>query len=112
MSYTLQKQLTSLVIKFLVFLAPLSLYAQSQPTDSVLQSATLSRVIEYALVHQPTVRQYEIDEDITNKVIKGKLADWYPQINAAYNYNRFIDLQSSVIGGNVIRFGVNNTSSA
>jgi outer membrane protein TolC len=86
-------------------------YAQ-QPEDSVLRTATLNEVIQYALIHQPAVRQAGIDEEITEKVIKGKLADWYPQINFAYNYQRYIDLQSSVIGGNVIRFGVDNTSSA
>ena len=76
-----------------------------------IKSWNLNQVIEYALAHQPAVKQSEIDQEITNKVIKGKLADWYPQVNASYNYQRFIDLQTSVIGGNVIRFGVNNTSS-
>lgn len=86
--------------------------AQTTASDSTLQEATLDRVVQYALTHQPLVQQAEIDQKITDKVIKGKLADWYPQLNFTYNYQRFIDLQSSVIGGNVIRFGVNNTSSA
>ncbi|WP_416865581.1 MAG: TolC family protein [Imperialibacter sp.] len=77
-----------------------------------LEVATLDKVVEYALAHQPNVQQAQIDEEITDKAIKGKLADWYPQVNFTYNYQRFIDLQSSVIGGNLIRFGVNNTSSA
>ncbi|MEQ9097849.1 MAG: TolC family protein [Imperialibacter sp.] len=77
-----------------------------------LEVATLDKVVEYALAHQPNVQQALIDEEITDKAIKGKLADWYPQVNFTYNYQRFIDLQASVIGGNVIRFGVNNTSSA
>ncbi len=77
-----------------------------------LEVATLDKVVEYALAHQPNVQQAQIDEEITDKAIKGKLADWYPQVNFTYNYQRFIDLQASVIGGNVIRFGVNNTSSA
>jgi outer membrane protein TolC len=85
--------------------------AQEKTQDSTLQLATLDKVVEYALVHQPVVRQAQLDEQITRRVIRGKLADWYPQINGAYNYQRFIDLQASVIGGNVIRFGVNNTSS-
>lgn len=96
----------------LTFLLPLAGSAQNAPADSTLQSATLDKVVQYALAHQPAVRQAEIDEEITHKVIKGKLADWYPQVNFAYNYQRFIDLQTSVIGGNEIRFGVNNTSSA
>jgi outer membrane protein len=99
---------------FLVLISsvPSIVSAQSGRPDSVLQVATLDKVVEYALAHQPAVQQAQIDEEITRKIIKGKLADWYPQINFAYNYQRFIDLQSSIIGGNLIRFGVNNTSSA
>lgn len=86
--------------------------AQEAEQDSLLQDATLDNVVQYALVHQPGVQQALTDEEITNKVIKGKLADWYPQINFTYNYQHYTDLQSSVIGGNVIKFGVENTSSA
>ena len=98
----------------ILFSGVLSFYnasAQEAEQDSLLQNATLDKVVEYALVHQPAVQQALTDEEITNKVIKGKLADWYPQINFTYNYQHFTDLQSSVIGGNVIRFGVENTSS-
>lgn len=86
--------------------------ATAQESPPTLESATLEQVVAYALKHQPAVRQAEIDQDITDKAIKGKLADWYPQLNFTFIYQHFIDLQSSVIGGNVIRFGVNNTSSA
>ena len=99
------------IIVFIALLLPHIGTAQNSPADSVLQSATLDKIVEYALAHQPAVQQAMIDEEITNKAIKGKLADWFPQINFSYNYQHFIDLQSSVIGGNVIRFGVNNTSS-
>ncbi|HEY5919258.1 MAG TPA: TolC family protein, partial [Chryseolinea sp.] len=75
--------------------------AQEAEQDSLLQDATLDNVVQYALVHQPGVQQALTDEEITNKVIKGKLADWYPQINFTYNYQHYTDLQSSVIGGNV-----------
>jgi outer membrane protein len=95
------------VMLFMPFLAE----AQTAE-DSVLQIASLDKVVQYALTHQPVVQQAQADEEIANKVIKGKLADWYPQINFTYNYQRFIDLQAAVIGGNIIRFGVNNTSSA
>jgi outer membrane protein TolC len=86
--------------------------AQDPPKDSLLENATLDKIVEYALVHQPAVQQAQIDEEIANKMIKGKLADWYPQINFAYDYRHITDLQSSVIGGNIVRFGVENTSSA
>jgi outer membrane protein len=112
MQLTSPKTQTLLWVVLIAFLLPLGGSAQNTPADSTLQSATLDKVVQYALAHQPAVRQAEIDEEITNKVIKGKLADWYPQVNFTYNYQRFIDLQTSVIGGNEIRFGVNNTSSA
>jgi outer membrane protein TolC len=86
--------------------------AQEATQDSLLQDATLQKVVEYALVHQPAVQQAQLDEEIANKIIKGKLADWYPQVNFGYDYRHVTDLQSSVIGGNLIRFGVENTSSA
>ena len=86
--------------------------AQETSKDSLLANATLQNVVEYALIHQPAVLQAQIDEEIANKMIKGKLADWYPQVNFAYDYRHVTELQSSVIGGNIIRFGVENTSSA
>lgn len=81
------------------------------PNPELLQTATLQQVVDYAIGHQPLVKQAEADEEITRSVIRGKLADWYPQLNFTYNYQRFFDLQASVIAGNVVRFGVLNTSS-
>lgn len=94
--------------KWLLLLIPF--FGNAQTTDENLTSATLNSVITYAIAHQPVVRQAELDQEITSKVVRGKLADWYPQLNFNYNYQHFFDLQASVIGGNVIRFGVENTS--
>jgi outer membrane protein len=80
--------------------------------STTLENATLDNVLQYAMQNSPAIRQAEIDQQITDKAIKGRLADWLPQVNFAYNYQHFIDLQTSIIGGNVIRFGVDNTSSA
>jgi outer membrane protein len=91
---------------------PIAVSAQQASSDSLLSSANLEQVIQYALVHQPAVQQAGIDEEITNKAIKGKLADWYPQINFTYNYQRFFDLQTIVFDGRTIPSGVNNSSSA
>lgn len=92
------------------FFFALPLAAQDQPTDSLLQSATLEQVVQYALKHQPALQQAQLDRKIIQKQIAGRLADWYPQLNFVYNYQRNIILQQSVIGGNLIKFGVNNTS--
>src|SRR6186713_163706 len=89
---------------------PLFTNAQDVSQDSLLQVASLENVVQYALKHQPLVQQALIDQEITDRVIKGKLADWYPQINFVYNYQHNIILPQNIIGGNVVRFGVNNTS--
>ncbi len=92
------------------FFIALPMAAQDQPSDSLLNKATLEQVVQYALVHQPALQQAQLDRKITQKAIAGRLADWYPQLNFVYNYQRNIILQQSVIGGNLIKFGVNNTS--
>jgi outer membrane protein TolC len=99
--------------KILIIVAAVGFYATAQAQserDSLLQVATIDNVVAYALDHQPLVRQAQIDEEITNKVIKGKLADWYPQINFSYNYQRFIDLQTTVFDGRAVPIGAKNTS--
>ena len=93
-----------------VLLLPLVANGQEVKGDSLLQNATLDSVIQYTLLHQPFVQQSLLDQEIINKTIKGKLADWYPQINFSYSFQRNIDLQTSIIGGNPIKFGVDNTS--
>jgi outer membrane protein len=101
------KQRSLILLTLLVL--PVIGYCQSATT---LETASLDNVLQYALEHSPAIQQAQIDQQITNRAIKGRLADWLPQVNFAYNYQHFIDLQTSIIGGNVIRFGVNNTSSA
>ena len=87
-----------------------NLSALSQQRDSLLTDANLSNVIAYALNSQPTVQQALLDEEITELQIKSKLSEWYPQVNFNYLYQRNIQLQSSVIGGNTVRFGNKNNS--
>lgn len=85
-------------------------YSQQANPDSLLQEATLQNVIRYTLKRQPVIEQSLIDEKITNLEIKSRLADWYPQINFNYLYQHNFQVQQTVIGGNVVRLGVNNTS--
>ena len=84
--------------------------ANAQTGDSALYNASLSNVINYALANQPSVKQAEINQDITDLQIKNKLADWYPQVNFNYNYQRNFQLPVSIMGGDAVRLGVNNTS--
>lgn len=79
--------------------------------DSAAEDFSLRQCIQFALDHQPAVKQSEIDIDITERMIKSRLADWYPQINLNYNLQHNFQLQSSSIGGNVVKLGVYNMSS-
>lgn len=103
----LRKAITVLLLSACI---PLRMLAQDVKSDSLLTDATLERVIQYTLQHQPLVQQSLIDQEVIDKTIKGKLADWYPQINFVYNYQHFFDLQTSIIADQPIRFGVLNTS--
>jgi outer membrane protein len=85
-------------------------YTQAIASDSLLQEATLQNVVQYALERQPVVQQSVIDEKTTALQIKSKLADWYPQINFNYLYQHNFQVQTSIIGGNLVKLGVNNTS--
>ncbi|SMO64871.1 TolC family protein [Solitalea koreensis] len=67
-----------------------------QKEDSVLHNATLKACIEYALKHEPSVNQAQIDEEIAETTIKSKLADWFPQINVNYTQQRYL-LQPTAI---------------
>ena len=75
-----------------------------------MQQATLPNIIQYALKNQPVVQQSLIDEKITELQIKSKLSDWYPQVNFNYLYQHNFQVQTSIIGGNTVRLGVDNTS--
>ena len=91
---------------------PALLFGQQPAGDSVLTTATLENVIQYALKHQPLVQQSLIDERITETTIRSKLSDWYPQLRFNYNLQHNFKVQTAVIGGNPIKLGVDNTSSA
>ena len=103
-------RLSSKAVIFILFVAVRS-HAQDQPAgDSVLQNATLENVVQYAIKHQPLVQQSRIDEITTNYQIKSKLADWYPQVTAAYNIQRNLQLPTTIFAGNATRVGVTNVS--
>jgi len=94
----------------LIFLVAAVSVAQAQTSDSLLQSASLQNCVQYAIKHQPLIQQSLLDEEITEKQIRIKLADWYPQLNFNYNYQHNFQLQSTVFGGNLIKIGTNNSS--
>jgi outer membrane protein len=95
-----------------------SLVAQAQRTDSLLQEATLENVVDYAIKHQPLIQQSIIDQETTETTIRSKLADWYPQLNFNYNLQHNFVIQPTLvpasfdIPGNIARLGAVNSSLA
>jgi outer membrane protein len=83
---------------------------KAQNGDSVLASASLQNCVQYALRHQPLVQQSLLDEEIAERQIRTRLADWYPQLNFNYNVQHNFQVQTSIIAGNAVKLGVNNTS--
>lgn len=104
----------SFVVGILAALLSISAFSQeSVKLDStVLQQADLKQLIDYALKNQPLLKQNKLDEEITESTIKSKLADWYPQLNFNYSLQHNFIVQTSIIGGNPVKLGVENTSGA
>ena len=84
----------------------------AQNADSLLGEANLQNCVQYALKHQPAVNQSLIDEQIADREIKSRLADWLPQLNLLANYQNNFHLQSTKFGDQIITIGTYNTSSA
>ncbi|HEV7332328.1 MAG TPA: TolC family protein [Flavisolibacter sp.] len=93
-------------------LAFLSLEAQQRDPDTLPVVATLEQCIQFALKHQPLIAQAQLDEQITEANIRGRLADWYPQIGASYTLQHNFQRQTSFFNGAAVPVGVANTSTA
>src|SRR5882757_1611476 len=84
--------------------------ANAQKAPDTLSNATLQAVVQYALKHYPLVQQAYLDEQITGRQIRSKLADWYPQLNLNANYQNNFQLQSISFNGSYVTSGTYNTS--
>lgn len=98
------------ILTSLLFIFPQILFAQQTPTDSTLASATLQNCIAYAIAHNPDLQNAKINEDITETIIKNKLADWYPQVDFTYNLQHNFQLPTFNFNGNLAKSGTYNTS--
>jgi len=86
----------------------------AQKTDSLpeLQNASLQNCIQYAIQHNPDIQNAGINERITETVIKGKIAEWYPQLNFNYSLQHNFQLPTVNFNGNISQSGTRNTSGA
>jgi outer membrane protein TolC len=96
---------------FMLSQFPSIISAQDTQNVAVPNIVTLKQAVDYAVKNQPRIQQALLDEQITASTIRSKLADWYPQVNFNYGLQHNFLLQTSVIGGNPIKLGVDNTSS-
>lgn len=79
-----------------------------QKTDTA--GKTLEECIIYAMAHQTNIRQQMIDEQITDREIKVRLSDWYPQLNFTGSYQHNFQLPTSIFNNNAQHIGTTNIS--
>lgn len=95
---------------FLSFLISIELLNAQAANDSLLASATLQQCIQYALNHQPLVKQAQLQEEIVAYNIRSRLADWYPQIGGVYSLQHNFQRSTSFFNGVATPVGAKNTS--
>jgi outer membrane protein len=88
----------------------LSASAQTQRAPDTLTNATLQACVQYALKHYPLMQQALLDEQITDREIKSKLADWYPQIGVNAGYTNYFQLPVVAFAGQYVNSGTYNNS--
>lgn len=94
----------------LVILFPPSMLTAQKEKRDTMQGATIQGCVQYALTHQPIIKEALIDEKITEENIKTRLADWYPQINLAASYQNNLQSPTAYLQGNYITTGTQNVS--
>ncbi len=105
--------LNIVAVTVIILFTTSSLFPQDNNSrDSLLENATLQNCVQYALKHQPSIKQSLINENIVNQEVKSKLSDWFPQLDFNFNIQHNYKLQTSIFQGNAVHFGVINTSSA
>jgi outer membrane protein TolC len=85
------------------------LFAQVN-NDSLLGDVTLQQCIQYALNHQPSIKQAKLQEQIARYDIRSHLADWYPQVGGAFSVVHNFQKSTSFFNGVATPIGVTNTS--
>ncbi len=79
-------------------------------TDSLPATVTLQEAIQFAIKNQPNIENALLNEAATEKSIRSKLADWFPQLNFNYTLQHSFEVQPAFFNGQVMRLGVENTS--
>ncbi len=64
-------------------------------SDTLPPNLTLDECISYALQNQVTIRQAQLDQQITDQDVKASLSAWLPQIRTEYNLQHNLKLPVS-----------------
>lgn len=67
------------------------------PQDVISQQAYLNDCVQYALQHQPIVKQSLIDQEIADRTVRSSLAAWFPQVGFNYNIQHYLKLPVTLI---------------
>lgn len=95
---------------FFCSLFSIGLLCAQANNDSLLADATLQQCIQYAINHQPSVKQAQLQEEIIAYNIRSRLADWFPQIGGTYSLQHNFQRSTSFFNGVATPIGVQNTS--
>lgn len=97
--------------RFILFFPVIFLLAfVSVQGQDAADSKSLEDCIRYALDHQTNIRQSLLDEQITEREIRIRLADWYPQINFSGNYQNNFQRPTSIFNGTANPIGTYNAA--
>lgn len=102
------KKIAAFIIGALAFSSG-KVQAQAE-ADTILHDVELETCIQYALNNYPLIKQNLLDQKITESQIKGKLADWYPQISANGTYQNTLQKLTMVSSIGTFSSGTYNTS--
>ena len=80
-------------------------------SDTLPSDATIQACVQFALKHYPLVQQALLDEQITDRQIRSRLAEWYPQIGLNANYQNNFQLPAVAFNGAYVYSGTYNQSS-
>lgn len=86
------------------------LHAQNTEGIQFTEAVTLEECIQYALQHNPALKNANLQETYVEAALKSKLAEWYPQVGLSYNLQHNFKLPSTDFNDNIIRIGSENTS--
>jgi len=85
---------------FIIFFSPFFVYAQNNITDTTGPddaTLTLTQCVQYALKHQPALKQSYIDQSIADANNKIGYSAWLPQLQGLANYQHYYTLPTVFI---------------